>query len=331
MKVFLQHKFLLLVLCITLLVVSGCSGSSNKRIGFHKRGHKVSRSHLVVRGQLHKQPSSLEKDLFIWPTDKGIVMSGFGIRRGRRHDGIDISAKSGSKIYAAADGKVVFNGRMRGYGNLVLIRHDNNYFTAYAHNKRNIAKKGTHVKQGELIALVGRTGRSTGNHIHFEIRRGQKAMDPMDFLPAKEGILVKKSLQKKRDIIAKKSSSEKEVTTSKDEKKGVALKEEVAKLKADSNSKVAAVDLSKKNSSEPEQDKLQELNAKVLQSNTKKAVSSANKPKRSNKLIKIAKEDSKEISKSEIKKNLPSNDNTALAKSSKIFSKEAKQKVNSEL
>lgn len=129
---------------------------------------------------------------FIWPLDSGTYMSGFGIRHGRRHDGIDIAAKGGTPIKAAADGEVVFSKRMRGYGRLILIKHDNNFFTAYAHNRQNLVNKGKKVKQGQAIAKVGRSGRATGNHVHFEVRKGQQAVDPLYFLPARAGMLAKR-------------------------------------------------------------------------------------------------------------------------------------------
>jgi len=119
---------------------------------------------------------------FIWPVN-GRLSSRFGIRNGRRHDGIDITAKRGTPIKAASSGKIVFSGKMRGYGNLVLIRHKGDFFTAYAHNHRNKVRKGKMVKRGQVIASVGRTGRASGNHLHFEIRRGQTARNPLFFLP----------------------------------------------------------------------------------------------------------------------------------------------------
>lgn len=119
---------------------------------------------------------------FAWPVE-GKVVSPFGIRKGRRHDGIDIKAPRGTQVRAAADGRIVFAGRMRGYGNLVLVRHKDRFFTAYAHNRANRVKKGAWVKQGAVLGLVGSTGRSTGPHLHFEIREGEKARNPLFFLP----------------------------------------------------------------------------------------------------------------------------------------------------
>jgi len=123
---------------------------------------------------------------FIWPV-KGKLSSPFGFRNGRRHDGIDIAAKEGTPINAAGEGKVVFSGVMRGYGNLIIIRHKDDFFTVYAHNSKNIAKKGHSIKKAQLIGKVGRTGRSTGSHLHFEVRRGQTARNPLFFLPKNNG------------------------------------------------------------------------------------------------------------------------------------------------
>ena len=185
----------------------GCGGGSKRHVRFQNKPSRDNRGRYVVRGQLHKNPSAADKKAFIWPVDKGIVMSGFGIRRGRRHDGIDVSAKGGTPVLASADGKIVFNGRMRGYGNLIVMKHDNDYFTAYAHNSSNLAKKGATVKQGEKIALVGRTGRATGNHVHFEIRKGQKAMNPMNFMPARAGVIVRKKVKSSTTTVAAKTKT----------------------------------------------------------------------------------------------------------------------------
>jgi len=119
---------------------------------------------------------------FLWPVS-GRLTSPFGMRNGRRHDGVDISAPSGTPIKAAAAGKVVYSGSMRGYGRLILVRHKDNMFTAYSHNQANKVKKGQMVKQGQVIARVGRTGRASGPHLHFEIRHGQTARNPLFFLP----------------------------------------------------------------------------------------------------------------------------------------------------
>ncbi|MFA4873969.1 MAG: peptidoglycan DD-metalloendopeptidase family protein [bacterium] len=130
------------------------------------------------------KPIQLYRGRFIWPVD-GRLVSAFGYRDGRKHDGIDIGAKTGTSIHAAGAGKVVYAGSMRGYGNLILIRHQDDLFTAYSHNSENKVHKGQLVKQGQLIGEVGSTGRATGPHLHFEIRNGQTARNPLFFLPAR--------------------------------------------------------------------------------------------------------------------------------------------------
>lgn len=124
-----------------------------------------------------------EKGRFIWPV-KGDVTSGFGIRNGQKHDGVDISAPLGTDVVAADDGEVIYNGDgMRGYGNIIIIQHKDKFVTIYGHNKENLANVGKNVKKGELIAKVGNSGNSTGYHLHFEIRKDTKPRNPLFFLP----------------------------------------------------------------------------------------------------------------------------------------------------
>lgn len=142
----------------------------------------------VVRPKIPKVYT--DPNRFIWPV-RGRVFSPFGVRHGRRHDGIDIQAPIGTPVMAAGNGKVVFAGSMRGYGNLILVRHKKNFFTAYAHNKLNKVQAGQKVKQGQIISLSGRTGRATGPHVHFEVREGIKPRNPLFFLPVlKESSVV---------------------------------------------------------------------------------------------------------------------------------------------
>jgi len=119
-----------------------------------------------------------------WPVH-GVVSSGFGRRSGRSHDGLDISAHVGAPIWAAAAGVVTFSGRLGDYGNLIVIRHDAVYSTAYAHNKANYVSRGERVERGQLIADVGKSGNARGNHphLHFEVRRGETPRDPLRYLP----------------------------------------------------------------------------------------------------------------------------------------------------
>ena len=124
---------------------------------------------------------------FIWPT-KGVFTSGYGWRWGRMHKGIDIANNVGTPIFAAKDGVVAFAGWSSGYGYLVEMSHGDGSSTRYAHNSRLLVRKGQMVPQGSRISLMGSTGRSTGPHLHFEIRRpGGAALDPMAMLPARRG------------------------------------------------------------------------------------------------------------------------------------------------
>ncbi|MCC6752329.1 MAG: M23 family metallopeptidase [Deltaproteobacteria bacterium] len=116
----------------------------------------------------------------VWPVPSGRLSSPFGPRAGRPHEGIDIRAPEGSPVVAAAAGTVVYAGSgVRGYGHLVLVRHANGVVTVYAHNRRNLVKEGDAVTQGQPIAEVGRSGRSDGFHLHFEVREGETPRDPL--------------------------------------------------------------------------------------------------------------------------------------------------------
>jgi murein DD-endopeptidase MepM/ murein hydrolase activator NlpD len=118
---------------------------------------------------------------FIWPVN-GVVVSGFGMRWGRMHEGIDIAASSGTPIRAAAAGTVIHSGWLGGYGNLVVVDHGNGLATAYAHASALLVGVGQQVTQGETVALVGSTGNSSGPHLHFEVRVNGVAVDPLLYL-----------------------------------------------------------------------------------------------------------------------------------------------------
>ncbi|MFH0774871.1 MAG: LysM peptidoglycan-binding domain-containing M23 family metallopeptidase [bacterium] len=124
----------------------------------------------------------VEKGLeFIWPI-KGNLTSYFGKRMGEFHQGIDIAVNEGTQIRASADGVVTYSGFYGNYGNVVIITHKHDLSTIYAHNKENLSKIEDRVKQGDVIALAGSTGRSTGPHLHFEIRSKGVAKDPLGYL-----------------------------------------------------------------------------------------------------------------------------------------------------
>ena len=119
-----------------------------------------------------------------WPLAKPVLTSLFGKRWGRDHEGIDMGAPNGTPVLAAADGEVVYAGdRVRGYGNMVVLQHAGDLLTVYAHNSLLLVHVGDRIVVGQEIARVGSTGRSTGTHLHFEVRRKQEPQDPLQFLP----------------------------------------------------------------------------------------------------------------------------------------------------
>ncbi len=118
---------------------------------------------------------------FRWPV-KGRLSSRFGKRKGRPHEGIDIAASKGTLVRAAESGKVIHSGRLGAYGRTVIVKHSGNYRTVYAHASKTLVSKGKFVDRGDKIAKVGSTGRSSGPHLHFEIRRREAPVDPMLYL-----------------------------------------------------------------------------------------------------------------------------------------------------
>lgn len=129
-------------------------------------------------------PVTAYKGKYRWPMDAGVVSSEFGPRWGKQHQGLDIAADMGVPVRAIAPGEVIYAGsHLTGYGNVLIVRHDQETTTTYAHNKELRAKQGDKVKAGQLIALLGSTGHSTGPHLHFEFRRGNVPVNPRTVLP----------------------------------------------------------------------------------------------------------------------------------------------------
>lgn len=122
----------------------------------------------------------LRTDLFT-PV-QGKVISEFGIRNGKPHKGLDITAKTGTPIYAALDGVVVFSGVQGNYGNVIVIEHPDFVMTVYAHNDKNLVNVNDTVKRGQIIGHVGSTGNASGPHLHFEYRIKGKAINPRKVL-----------------------------------------------------------------------------------------------------------------------------------------------------
>jgi murein DD-endopeptidase MepM/ murein hydrolase activator NlpD len=128
--------------------------------------------------------SQLGTGEWAWPVPSHRrVSSQFGQRWGRKHEGIDIPAPKGTPIAATAAGVVKYSGsKVRGYGNMIVIEHPKKVFSVYAHNHKNLVSAGKKVKRGQIIGKVGNTGRSTGPHLHFEIRVRDTAKDPARYL-----------------------------------------------------------------------------------------------------------------------------------------------------
>ena len=127
---------------------------------------------------------------FTWPV-KGRVISRFGAKaNGLHNDGINIAVKEGAVVRAADNGVVVYAGNeLRGFGNLLLLRHRGGWITAYGHNQTLDVKVGEIVRQGQRIALAGRTGNTRRPQLHFEIRRGRRAVNPVKHLSAKQVLI----------------------------------------------------------------------------------------------------------------------------------------------
>jgi murein DD-endopeptidase MepM/ murein hydrolase activator NlpD len=127
--------------------------------------------------------------LFAWPVD-GQVSSKFGRRRMGWHRGIDIKADLGTPVAAAATGVVVASTYQTRYGRVVKIEHPNGFMTVYAHNDQNLVEAGDRVMLGQPIAAVGRTGRATAHHLHFEIRQTGLAYNPLYMLPLPPRVML---------------------------------------------------------------------------------------------------------------------------------------------
>ncbi len=136
----------------------------------------------VVAEPGEKAKVAYKKLDFIWPVE-GKISDVFDEAESRRHQGIDIFSPLGAPIRAVNPGTVIYsNNTIKGYGNLIILRHSEELVTVYAHNQVNLVEEGTWVEKGQIIGKVGQTGRATGPHLHFEIRKNNKAVDPMLFL-----------------------------------------------------------------------------------------------------------------------------------------------------
>ncbi len=200
---------------LVLVFLIGCIALANAEVRYHEvrsgdtlsniaKAHGVSYRHLaclndivdpnlISIGQRIELPRTRHESQNLdlkWPLNQGRMTSFFGPRRGACHHGIDIAAPRGTVVRVADDGKVVFSGRQNGYGKVVIVQHAKGYHTLYAHLHTIYVKVKQKVRSGQRIAKVGSTGRSTGPHLHFEVRENGKALDPMAFLPQKTRIAL---------------------------------------------------------------------------------------------------------------------------------------------
>lgn len=167
------------------LLATGANGHIDPR--FERLGLSLARMSALER--------SLEGIPQVLPASAPMITSSYGYRRdpftgrGAMHSGLDFKGPIGAPIYAAAKGVVTFVGRKSGYGNVVEVSHGNGLMTRYAHMSRFATTVGTKVEAGDIIGAIGSTGRSTGPHLHFEVRINDRAIDPRPFLKAAPNVL----------------------------------------------------------------------------------------------------------------------------------------------
>lgn len=125
---------------------------------------------------------SAVKTSLVWPS-QGTISSGFGVRHGRMHEGLDITKDKGREVKAAGNGVIAFAGVKNGYGKTVIINHGQGVTTLYAHSAKLYVKKGMKIKKGVTISKMGTSGRSSGIHLHFEVRKNNKPQNPLRYLP----------------------------------------------------------------------------------------------------------------------------------------------------
>ena len=129
-----------------------------------------------------RPPAKPRKQGFTWPV-KGKITARFDSRHDSLNDGIDIAAASGTPVRATLAGQVIYSDHLRGYGNLIIVRHRGGFASVYAHNRKNYVRQGQTVRRRQVIAEVGATGRVTTPLLHFEIRRNNVARNPLSYLP----------------------------------------------------------------------------------------------------------------------------------------------------
>ncbi|MDR3608794.1 MAG: M23 family metallopeptidase [Oligoflexia bacterium] len=187
----MKGGFFAFILCALAIAANGCATARSERSahrGLFNWGASSVRTTDLSRRTTSRAPSTVNvatasKLKLHWPLKKVQVTSRFGKRPRDFHEGIDLKARSGTPVYAAQAGKVLFAGsKIRGYGKMIVIKHAYDIATVYAHNSRLLVRAGQAVRLGQQIAVSGSTGRSTGPHLHFEVRQGVAAVDPVEMV-----------------------------------------------------------------------------------------------------------------------------------------------------
>ena len=164
------------LLLLAAVVLSGCFSSRNTTKGNSNAYILPTADPFKETNEVTINFKKMKNKEWHYLLDEGKVISPFGGKR-PNHKGTDIKTKAKDKVKAAFGGVVTFSGEMRGYGNVVFISHPTGLETRYSHNSKNLVKKGEHVKPGDVIALEGKTGNTTTEHVHFETRIGDQAFD----------------------------------------------------------------------------------------------------------------------------------------------------------
>jgi lipoprotein NlpD len=163
--------------------VTGSGSSSKAATAQADKPNKIDNQ--SPQNSIHYSGYSNQKLVWFWPVKEGKVIQTFVANHPGKL-GIDVAGKDGQSIYSASNGMVVYSGQgLPMYGKLLIIKHNETYLSAYAHNKKLLVKEGEEVKAGQPIALMGNTG-SNNTKLHFEIRQDGKPVDPLHFLPAKQ-------------------------------------------------------------------------------------------------------------------------------------------------
>ncbi len=158
-------------------------GGSSVPAGSHNGNHPAPRGQSAPSPAAPHRPPAAGSVSFMWPL-RGKILQEFERVNGIKHDGIDIQGPAGAPVFAAASGTVIYsNDTIRGYGNMIIIKHKDGFVSVYAHNSENMVRKGQYVHQGQMIARVGKTGYATAPHLHFEIRLHAMPVNPLDYLP----------------------------------------------------------------------------------------------------------------------------------------------------